>query len=1048
MTRALRLHDRLVWWLVGRLVWLGAILVAAPAARSQEPPLRPRGEAVPQVAAQFFPWADAPDRHFKTAGGFDLQRHHFVDPSFVHSDSQEWYERELADLAAAGVDVLLVANVPSPASSRRWMPALHAALERTHGRLERPVRVALLLSPSVVAVERAGGEVAAGERKFPIDRLDLTDPDQLAAFLAPVDAFFAEFPDELRARVDGRPLLVIGPHGAVGKKPDDFFTRLEQRVAELAGSEPYVVFEQSWHREQAPQWRAGSGLLGAQIVGEVASLGPGYDDRRIAGGRGRIRLREDGAAYAADWKRVLEARPRLVILESWNQMHDGTALCVALEHGRAYVDATRRMSDLLRAGATYDGPIARRQPELMLGESYAEGRELAAADEASWRADHEGGGVSLAPEPQAALRFEKGDDGETRLVIEPREGGGAAVVSFVVSPAFADPGPAAYELTIDAEGGDSPCELAVRSETQIDRNGGASPFLPYLHERIAVAATAASRTTLLLGMQSFQKTPTHGFELEITGGAVAIRSLELKRLTRRLPESRVGIDDPGFFAAWSDARVGSARLERAKALGIGWLRFEVNATGLVTDQDQRRARLADVVKGVRAAGLEPLVALKRPPRDANATNLPETTALAVAAIARECGESLRFLELYPDSNGLGDASRIPDPQGHVRALRAAARAAHEVNPHLVLLLGGIAGPDTTWLHLIQELREPCSWDGAVLLATDESGELGGRTFERSLLRMAARLAEGADAGKPFFLEVGATTRPSPLLAPERRALLPALIAAAWRRLERAPSAVHLLDAPDLPRVRGLSTDHAKELLEGGGIEVAARALPQLVVELEAGNVRTLVLASGEIVPRELVALLPTFIDRGGLLVTIGGAPFRRSATPQAEGGFEIEEDATAALTLRDELRIALSRARPGRDRPFAERAWKPGLTFPELGPELGSIALPPQSDGAWFGPRTGLPRNDHGFHRYDAMVVAESGGSELGDVAALLTFAGARSGALLLIGVDGDDHGLAEVEVAAALERGVAAGIAAGARAVFKSGLIDDASGAASGSRK
>jgi hypothetical protein len=970
------------------------LVLAAALSLAQEAPLRPSGSSPPpQVAALFYAWYDAPGSHFRRADGADAQRFHFVAPGLVHAASPEWFEKELADLSAAGVDVLLAANVPATgrAAGRDakeppvWMAALRTALERTNGRLERPVRVALLLDPVLVAVERAGGEAATK-----IEKLDLEAPAQLAAFLAPIEAFFATFSEGQRAAIEGEPLLLLGSATAITTRPDDLLDRIARLVTERAGRAPHLVVERSWQRADLPTWRIGSALLGPQIQGDVACLGPGYDDRRLTKGAGLLRLRERGASYAAAWTKVLAAKPKLVLLDSWNQLHDGSSLCETIEHGRAYVEATRRFSDLLRAGATLDERPALRFPYAVRSDAWIDERDFVLRDDLEWRPDALESGITLAPESDARLAFGRDERGAT-LEVRPAAGSGLATVRFLVSRSFDDPGAGGCEAKAVAEGAAGPDSFRVRLEA------GA-------------------------------------LVLESKAPSLVLRSLELRRARGRLPEERSGVHDPGFLdAVTTDAGRGRARAAAAKARGAAWLRFDFDGSRIRPGteaspgaEEAEVQRLARAVGIAREAGLEPLVVLLRPPvAPPPPPGEPGALGELVRRIAATCPD-LRFLELFPDSNALGDASRAPDPQGHVLRLREAARAAREANPRLALVLGGVAGPDVAWLRTLGELRETFAYDAISLLSSDEYGERGGASFELAWRSMVRQLEGGADSGKPYFLEFDEGAARSPLLAPERRALLPSLLAAACKRLEREPTPVDLLAEPELPRPRGLAPEHARELLEGGGLAVRPRQLAELIVELDADRVRTLVLPQGEVVPRELVPRLPAFLDRGGLLVTVGGAPFRRTAVQRDGGGFELEEDAAAALTLRDELRVALAGAQPGRSIPFPARRWCAGAAFPELEGRFD----PPPLDGAWFVPRTGLPRNEHGFHRYDPLLTARTDAGELGEVAALIAFSGARRGALLLVGVDAEDRGSGDRSAAFARARELA--LSTGARVVFE----------------
>jgi hypothetical protein len=79
-------------------------------------------------------------------------------------------------------------------------------------------------------------------------------------------------------------------------------------------------------------------------------IGPGYDDSPVPDRTTPTRDRLAGGYYAASWLLALQARPQLIILETWSELHEGTDICETSEDGRYYIELTRRYSDLLRAG--------------------------------------------------------------------------------------------------------------------------------------------------------------------------------------------------------------------------------------------------------------------------------------------------------------------------------------------------------------------------------------------------------------------------------------------------------------------------------------------------------------------------------------------------------------------------------------------------------------------------------------------------------------------------------------------------------------------------
>jgi hypothetical protein len=132
---------------------------------------------------------------------------------------------------------------------------------------------------------------------------------------------------------------------------------------EFAGERVCLVADVAWGpigQDLTTQW--GAALRGPLLHPGAAAVGPGYDDRAVPGRRLPMREREDGAFYASSWQRALRHRPEFVLIETWNEMHEGSEICPTRELGTRYVDLTRHWVAKLRAGAAPGRPIALRWP--------------------------------------------------------------------------------------------------------------------------------------------------------------------------------------------------------------------------------------------------------------------------------------------------------------------------------------------------------------------------------------------------------------------------------------------------------------------------------------------------------------------------------------------------------------------------------------------------------------------------------------------------------------------------------------------------------------
>ena len=62
--------------------------------------------------------------------------------------------------------------------------------------------------------------------------------------------------------------------------------------------------------------------------------------------------RENGAFYERQWKRLLsyslKRRANVVLVETWNELHEGTEVCETTEFGRQYIELTAKYAKLFR----------------------------------------------------------------------------------------------------------------------------------------------------------------------------------------------------------------------------------------------------------------------------------------------------------------------------------------------------------------------------------------------------------------------------------------------------------------------------------------------------------------------------------------------------------------------------------------------------------------------------------------------------------------------------------------------------------------------------
>ncbi|MCB9879222.1 MAG: hypothetical protein H6835_16625 [Planctomycetes bacterium] len=348
------------------------------------------------IATHYFYWYHWPTEHFDEPGapGHEGHCHHLVDPEKVSYRSADWHAQNFADMAAAGIDVALPVywgaphayERPNLAFSRLGLPPMITALDRMAEAGEAAPKLGLFYDTSTLANDVCGRSPRGG-------KADLTTDAGRELFCTTITDYFAAIPQRHWARHRGGALVVTYVSGFAAAWDNGLGDALRERfAARFPGEQVCFVADVSWGdvgQDLSTSW--GAALWGPRVLENVRTkrtvmqIGPGYDDRAVPGRRTPVREREDGAFYRWSWQMALRQRPELVLLETWNELHEGTELCPTKELGRQYVELTRRYVDLLRAGKG-DGesvqlqwPEPRPQPDRSWGKD-ADGRAEVFAD--------------------------------------------------------------------------------------------------------------------------------------------------------------------------------------------------------------------------------------------------------------------------------------------------------------------------------------------------------------------------------------------------------------------------------------------------------------------------------------------------------------------------------------------------------------------------------------------------------------------------------------------------------------------------------------------
>jgi hypothetical protein len=302
------------------------------------------------VLTSYFYWYDVyTAEHLTNADGSDALTDHPATLTGFSYRSAAWHRTQLLDMMEAGIDILLPVywGEPSqridgaPVDRQPWsfagLPPLVAARDDLVRQGRIPPRIGLLYDTSTLQFNAAG------------EQIDLTTARGRQWFYETVRDFFSLVPPRHWAMIEGRPVVVLYSASFAKRHDQTCIDELRTQFArDFAGRTPFVIREISWN-VRADQVYAWGGALGTKNPG-VASLGPGYDHSAVPGRTPLIVPREDGAFFERNWLAFLRRPSRLVMIETWNEFHEGTDIAHSREYGRQYLALNRKYADLFKAG--------------------------------------------------------------------------------------------------------------------------------------------------------------------------------------------------------------------------------------------------------------------------------------------------------------------------------------------------------------------------------------------------------------------------------------------------------------------------------------------------------------------------------------------------------------------------------------------------------------------------------------------------------------------------------------------------------------------------
>jgi hypothetical protein len=273
--------------------------------------------------------------------------------------SRAWHRGELLDMIEAGIDVLLPVywgepsqRIPNkPVSLQPWsyagIPPLVQARDELLREGKRPPVIGMFYDTSTLQFNAAG------------EHIDLTTPRGRQWFYESVRDFFSLVPPKHWAMIGGQPIIFLYSAAFASRHDQSSIDYLRSSFSrDFGGRAPFIVREISW-RARTEQVYAWGGALGLKNPG-TASLGPGYDHSAVPGREPLIVPREGGKFFERNWEAFLRRPSKMVMIETWNEYHEGTDIARSKEYGSDYIKLNRKYADLFKSGAVWQatGPFA------------------------------------------------------------------------------------------------------------------------------------------------------------------------------------------------------------------------------------------------------------------------------------------------------------------------------------------------------------------------------------------------------------------------------------------------------------------------------------------------------------------------------------------------------------------------------------------------------------------------------------------------------------------------------------------------------------------
>jgi hypothetical protein len=337
------------------------------------------------VLTYYFYWYDwESGMHFYSDDCSDHNAYHPYDQETISYLDPDWHYREFKDMMQAGIDVFLPvfwAGNPGSGQNDSWSKqgvyVMNLALDRLNaewnasGKLNplgvtNPVpKVGMFFDTTAMMLEYNAPDPKNASKVIGVG--DLTNETHCNTFYQMIRDFYIAL-DPKYAHEVVNPDDPNAPTGyIVWMYGNNWFARTDQSCIDQCKERFEAEFNHTLIFVGTDGWRndcpnlEGYYRWGTAVAGmvsydyspiRIASLGPGFNNGNASYGavcqvgQDPILTPRSPEFYSDNWTAAMNADPNWVVIETWNEMHEGTPICRTTEFGDEYLNLTAKYSQI------------------------------------------------------------------------------------------------------------------------------------------------------------------------------------------------------------------------------------------------------------------------------------------------------------------------------------------------------------------------------------------------------------------------------------------------------------------------------------------------------------------------------------------------------------------------------------------------------------------------------------------------------------------------------------------------------------------------------